>query len=102
MSAGTDALEHIVVLMMENPSFDHLLGYLMTSDTNIDGGRWHADQSDTTGVQVPVMPLAEYQSQLQPDPGHHFEDVKLQIHGDTPGSQRCRASSKRTTRNNRT
>src|SRR5262249_51224222 len=28
---------------------------------------------------------AKYQSQLQPDPGHHWADVDLQIHGDIPG-----------------
>lgn len=28
MSAGTDNLRHIVVLMMENRSFDHMLGDL--------------------------------------------------------------------------
>jgi phospholipase C len=85
VSAGTDALKHIVVLMMENRSFDHMLGYLKAVDPRIDGVDGTETNPDTTGVQVPVQPLAQYQSQLQPDPGHHFEDVKLQIHGDTPG-----------------
>jgi hypothetical protein len=85
MSAGTDQLKHIVVLMMENRSFDHMLGYLMAQDPRIDGVDGTQTNPDTTGVLVPVQPLAQYQSQLQPDPGHHFEDVKLQIHGDTPG-----------------
>jgi phospholipase C len=86
MSAGTDALKHIVVLMMENRSFDHMLGYMKATDPRIDGVDGTQTNPDTTGVLVPVTPLAQYQSQLQPDPGHHFEDVKLQIHGDTPGS----------------
>jgi phospholipase C len=85
MSAGTDQLKHIVVLMMENRSFDHMLGYLMAQDSRIDGVDGTQTNPDTTGVLIPVQPLAQYQSQLQPDPGHHFEDVKLQIHGDTPG-----------------
>ena len=28
---------------------------------------------DITGALVPVQPLAQYQSQLQPEPGHHYQ-----------------------------
>src|SRR5579871_6648422 len=91
MSAGTDQLKHIVVLMMENRSFDHMLGYLMAQDTRIDGVDGTQTNPDTTGAQVPVQPLAQYQAQLQPDPGHHYPDVDLQIFGDprsaTPNMQ---------------
>ena len=85
MPAGVDQLKHIVVLMMENRSFDHMLGYLKAQVPAIDGLNGNETNPDTTGALAPVQPLAEYQSQLQPDPGHHFEDVKLQIWGDTPG-----------------
>lgn len=91
MSVGTDQLKHIVVLMMENRSFDHMLGYLMAQDTRIDGVDGTQTNPDTTGAQVPVQPLAQYQAQLQPDPGHHYPDVDLQIFGDprsaTPNMQ---------------
>ena len=82
MSAGTDQLKHIVVLMMENRSFDHMLGYLMAQDPRIDGVDGTQTNPDTTGAAVPVQPQAQYQAQLQPDPGHHFPDVDLQIFGD--------------------
>ena len=38
MSQGLDNLEHIVVLMMENRSFDHMLGGLKNtiSQTSMD------------------------------------------------------------------
>jgi phospholipase C len=85
MPAGIDELKHIVVLMMENRSFDHMLGYLMAEDPRINGVDGTQTNPDTTGALVPVQPLAEYQSQLQPDPGHHWPDVDLQIHGDIPG-----------------
>ena len=85
MPAGLDQLKHIVVLMMENRSFDHMLGYLKAQDARIDGVSGNETNPDTTGAPVPVKPLAKYQSQLQPDPGHHFEDVKLQIHGEQDG-----------------
>ncbi len=37
MSVGTDNLRHIVVLMMENRSFDHMLGDLKKQNPAIDG-----------------------------------------------------------------
>jgi len=79
---GIDRLKHIVVLMMENRSFDHMLGYMMAQDDRIDGVDGTQTNPDTTGALVPVQPLAQYQSQLQPDPGHHYPDVDLQIFGD--------------------
>ena len=37
MPSGLDKLEHIVVLMMENRSFDHMLGSLKAVNPKIDG-----------------------------------------------------------------
>jgi phospholipase C len=85
MASGVANLKHIVVLMMENRSFDHMLGFLKSKDSRIDGLTGTETNPDSTGQPVPVKPIAEYQAQLQPDPGHHFEDTKLQIYGDQPG-----------------
>jgi phospholipase C len=41
MSAGLDNLKHVVVLMMENRSFDHMWGALKAIDNRIDG--WAAN-----------------------------------------------------------
>jgi len=79
---GIKALKHVVVLMMENRSFDHMLGALKEQNPAIDGLTGHETNPDTTGVPAPVQPLAEYQSQLDPDPNHHFAAVNLQIFGD--------------------
>ncbi len=83
MPAGLDNLKHIVVLMMENRSFDHMLGSLKAVDSRIDG---ITDQDpygnpDSTGAIVKPQALAEFQAQLQPDPDHHFPAVDLQIFG---------------------
>ena len=88
MSVATDNLKHIVVLMMENRSFDHMLGYMQAQDPRIDGVDGTQTNPDTTGAKVPVQPLAEYQSQLDPDPGHHFQDVDLQLFYGSPTSPR--------------
>jgi len=90
MPTGLDNLKHIVVLMMENRSFDHMLGSLKAVDSQIDGLTGTETNPDTTPAQnpVPVKPLAEFQSQLQPDPDHHFPAVDLQIFGGNTGPGR--------------
>jgi phospholipase C len=87
MPLGLDKLKHIVVLMMENRSFDHMLGALKATDPRIDGLDGTQSNPDTKGKAAPAEPLAEFQGQLDPDPDHHFPGVDLQIfNGDTtPG-----------------
>lgn len=88
MPPGLDALEHIVVLMMENRSFDHMLGSLKAVDPRIDGLTGHEFNIDTTGQRVFVQPKAELQGQLNPDPDHHFAAVDLQIFDGDPSPHR--------------
>ena len=81
MPPGLDNLKHIVVLMMENRSFDHMLGSLTAVNPQIDGINARLSNPDTTGAVVQPQPLAEFQGQLDPDPDHHFPAVDLQIFG---------------------
>ena len=81
MPPGLDSLKHIVVLMMENRSFDHMLGSLAAVNPNIDGITAALSNPDTTGAQIQPQPLAQFQGQLDPDPDHHFPAVDLQIFG---------------------
>ena len=80
---GIQSLKHVVVLMMENRSFDHMLGALKAQHPYIDGLDGTETNPDTTGAMAQVQPLAQYQSQLDPDPNHHFAAVNLQIFNDT-------------------
>jgi phospholipase C len=84
---GIQALKHIVVLMMENRSFDHMLGALRAQNPSIDGLQGTETNPDTTGATVTVAPNAEYQSQLDPDPDHHFPAVDQQIFGGVTTAQ---------------
>ena len=84
MATGLDQLKHIVVLMMENRSFDHMLGSLKAVNPAIDGVTPDLSNPDTNGNPVQAQPLAEFQAQLQPDPDHHFPAVDLQIFGGDP------------------
>lgn len=81
MTKGLDNLKHVVVLMMENRSFDHMLGALRQADPRINGLTGNETNPDSNGQPVKVEPLALYQSQLDPDPDHHFPGVNLQLYG---------------------
>ncbi|PYV67259.1 MAG: hypothetical protein DMG97_27745 [Acidobacteria bacterium] len=91
MPTGLDQLKHIVVLMMENRSFDHMLGSLKAVDARIDGVSDPLSNPDTTGALIKPQALAEFQGQLNPDPDHHFPAVDIQIFGgDTSPGRICR------------
>jgi phospholipase C len=84
MAAGLDNLKHIVVLMLENRSFDHMLGSLTAVDARIDGVTNQFSNPDDQGAAILPQPLAAFQGQLDPDPNHHFPAVDVQIfNGDT-------------------
>jgi phospholipase C len=90
MAAGLDKLQHIVVLMMENRSFDHMLGSLKAVNPAIDGyvdGDAYANP-DTNNNPVKPQAKAAFQAQLQPDPDHHFPAVDLQIFGGDTSANR--------------
>lgn len=91
MSRGQGQLKHLVVLMMENRSFDHMLGGLSLEMENgkkkypticgLTGDEWNPD---TKGSRVKVQAGAKFQSQLDPDPDHHFPGVDLQLYNEAP------------------
>jgi phospholipase C len=78
-------LKHIVVLMMENRSFDHMLGGLRAVDPRINGLVGKETNLDSTGELVRVQPLAEFQGQLDLDPDTHFPAVHKQLYYGTDG-----------------
>jgi phospholipase C len=77
--AGLDKLKHVVVLMMENRSFDHMLGGLKAVDPRIEGLSGTEANVDTTGAAARVKAQAAFQGELDPDPDHHFPGVDLQL-----------------------
>ena len=73
-------IQHIVVLMMENRSFDHLLGYLMTENVAIDGIADNLySNPGADGEPHRTVSGAAYQGQLILDPGHDVDDVYFQM-----------------------
>jgi phospholipase C len=75
-------MRHLVVLMMENRSFDHMLGLLKAESPEIRGvAAGLYSNPNTVGAALPVTDDAAYQGQLVIDPGHDFNDVYLQMYG---------------------
>jgi len=90
MPAGLDNLKHIVVLMMENRSFDHMLGWLQSPTYDVDGLDGTQFNRDSTGEPVAATKDAAYSGDYSPDVAHDFEDVTYQIFGSrtpAPGAQ---------------
>lgn len=85
MTNGLKHLEHIVVLMMENRSFDHMLGALKKDNPDINGLTGDEENVDTRDKPVRVKAQAAFQGQLDPDPNHHYEAVHKQLYLGTPG-----------------
>src|SRR4051812_23570894 len=81
---GLDNLQHLVVLMMENRSFDHMLGGLKSAHPGIDIWPNGYTNPDSQGNEIPPQPKADYQGQLDPDPSHDFAPVDDQIFNGGP------------------
>ena len=88
-------IKHIVVLMMENRSFDHMLGYLKRdSMADVDGLNGNETNPDNNGVPVPVFEFGDDQYAFhrpnEPfdeslDPKHGHEDVAIQLEDGNQG-----------------
>jgi phospholipase C len=81
-------IEHIVVLMMENRSFDHMLGYLRLEGVipTLEGLQAGMGNEGPDGVFHEVEPLgARLISEKVLDPGHGEDDVAIQLEGKNGG-----------------
>jgi phospholipase C len=84
-------INHVVVLMLENRSFDHVLGALKAQNPAISGALDNefynrTDPAEPTSPLVSVGPAAAYAMPF--DPGHEFEDVQIQLYGRAASADR--------------
>lgn len=87
---GWRNIDHVVVLMMENQSFDRILGWMTREEHDVDG----ADRNRSCPVDDPDFPggpdvrVSGGASLIPPGaphlPGHMFD----QLHGDGPSTNR--------------
>ncbi len=85
-----DTFEHVVVLMLENRSFDNLLGYLyqdgVPSGKQFDGVPGNnLSNPDENGNPVPVSIQTDFH-QPYPDPGEEFDHITEQLFAGAPPS----------------
>ena len=74
----TSGIDHIVVVMMENRSFDHFLGWLDGADGRQTGLRY----VDGAGISHRTRRLApDFQGCDHPDPDHSFEGGRVELNG---------------------
>ena len=79
-------IEHLVVLMMENRSFDHMFGFLKSNSWPIDGLNGNDTNLDSQGTAVKVTQNAQHAGDLFPDPPHDFLSTNQQIFGNLAGT----------------
>jgi phospholipase C len=78
-AAPSGSIQHIVVCMMENRSFDHLLGWLPNA-TGKQAGLSFANPSGTVYNTYPLAPQ-DYTGCGHPDPDHSYTGGRTEIDG---------------------
>ncbi|MGZ4560206.1 MAG: alkaline phosphatase family protein [Mycobacteriaceae bacterium] len=76
-SPSSSGIDHIIVLMMENRSFDHFAGWM----PGADGKQAGLSYQDRYGVSHPTHHLADSQGCGHPDPDHSYEGGRVQYNG---------------------
>jgi phospholipase C len=82
MSNSLNLIENIVVVMLENRSFDQMLGTLRASSPQFEGLKLDGSMYNTwNGVNYPVTNTSSGNpfTTPTPDPGESFPDMNLQI-----------------------
>jgi phospholipase C len=75
---GAAGFEHVVVVMMENRSFDHFFGWLPGANGH-QAGLSYADSAGNSHLTHALAP--DYQGCGFLDPGHSYSDGRVQFHG---------------------
>ena len=75
---AASGIDHIVVLMMENRSFDHMLGWLDGADGR-QRGLTYLDAAGTPHATHPLAP--DYQGCGHPDPDHSYDGGRVEYNG---------------------
>ena len=80
-SPGQSGIKHVVVVMMENRSFDHFLGWLPQVNPAADGKQAGLTYRDRYRVPHQTHHLTEFASCGFQDPDHSYEGGRIQLNG---------------------
>lgn len=75
--AITGPIKTVVVLVMENRSFDHMLGYLNRRNPSIDG----LSGAEFNVIDERTLFVSDTAEFVDPDPGHSFQAIREQVFG---------------------
>ena len=90
--AGLDSIDHVVLVMLENRSFDHLLGFLYPKSGDFEGLDGTESNADDSGNPVTVFPVtpgmqnAYYYPLANPAEGYPSTNHQLFSSGNPPAS----------------
>lgn len=77
-------IKTVVILVQENRSFDHMLGWMKELNPEINGvtgEEWNPiSTTDPNSAKVFFQNKAEY---VDPDPGHSYQEIREQIFGNS-------------------
>lgn len=76
---SASGIDHVVVLMMENRSFDHYLGWLPGANGRQAGLKY----PDPAGTLHPTYHLTTYQGCAYNDPDHSYQGGRIEFNGGT-------------------
>ncbi|THU68923.1 hypothetical protein C4D60_Mb08t08960 [Musa balbisiana] len=81
-ASAAGPIKTVVVMVMENRSFDHMLGWMKRLNpaiNGVDGSEWNpVSASDAASDRVYFRDGAHF---VDPDPGHSFQAIREQIFG---------------------
>jgi len=85
MSPNPDPIKHVILLLLENRSFDQMLGCFRERYPNLDGvdPANRGSNTDNSGQIFKQEETREVQMDL--DPGHRLEDVMVQLENNNAG-----------------
>src|SRR3974390_3409864 len=81
-------IKRVLVLMLENRSFDHLFGFFKTTNPKVAGlDGTEFDQRDPNAPDDPKIMVRRASTFVMPfDPAHEYYDVQVQLYGPMKGT----------------
>ncbi|KAK9128987.1 hypothetical protein Syun_017784 [Stephania yunnanensis] len=81
-SSHASPITTIVVLVMENRSFDHMIGWMKGSNPQLNGvDGSESNPVNTTDHSSPLVYFQNHSHYVDPDPGHSFQAIRAQVFG---------------------
>ncbi|KAL9245200.1 hypothetical protein vseg_018878 [Gypsophila vaccaria] len=84
-SSNPNPIKTVVVLVMENRSFDHILGWMKQLQPELDGvsdPHEFSNPLDTSDPDSTRINFGDESVYVDPNPGHEYQDIYEQIYGE--------------------